>query len=190
MREPTKLYYLALTRARYSVLRVTMPDDVPSTCWRSFRMALHGATTDPVFWARVGRHPGRPAFASSTPIPRRPASRRHAEAEGLSRALVGFWDGGWRWIAEQRGPQWTLTLRVTTGRCTAAKPARRELGQRRLRLAHNRSTEPEERANQEAGGRGQKMAQLIVSLCYAAPDRTPVPSRIQRPDPAQVARIV
>jgi hypothetical protein len=27
---------------------------------------------------------------------------RHAEAEGLSRSLVGFWDTGWLCIAEQR----------------------------------------------------------------------------------------
>jgi hypothetical protein len=30
---------------------------------------------------------------------------RHAEAEGLSRSADSFWDIGWDWIAQQRGPK-------------------------------------------------------------------------------------
>jgi hypothetical protein len=30
---------------------------------------------------------------------------RHAELEGLSRELIGFWAAGWDWIAEQRAPK-------------------------------------------------------------------------------------
>ena len=29
----------------------------------------------------------------------------HAEAEGLSRSTVNFWDAAWEWIAEQREPK-------------------------------------------------------------------------------------
>lgn len=29
----------------------------------------------------------------------------HAEGEGLSRSMVGFWDQGWDWITEQRAPK-------------------------------------------------------------------------------------
>jgi hypothetical protein len=29
----------------------------------------------------------------------------HAEADGLSRSTVGFWDAAWEWIAEQREPK-------------------------------------------------------------------------------------
>ncbi|MGZ8438510.1 MAG: hypothetical protein ACXWXR_08220 [Candidatus Limnocylindrales bacterium] len=30
---------------------------------------------------------------------------RHAEAEGLSRSTVGFWDAAWEWIAGERAPK-------------------------------------------------------------------------------------
>lgn len=33
------------------------------------------------------------------------AWERHAEAIGLHRGVLGFWDSGWEWIAEQRAPK-------------------------------------------------------------------------------------
>lgn len=39
----------------------------------------------------------------------------HAEAEGLSRSTVGFWDQGWDWIAEQRAPKQDMGAEADDG---------------------------------------------------------------------------
>jgi hypothetical protein len=39
----------------------------------------------------------------------------HAEAEGIERTAVGFWDQGWQWIAEQREPKTSMNAEADDG---------------------------------------------------------------------------